>query len=102
MNQIDIYLEIIQEGKVWDKVKKVWRDHKGKIYAGTSLAIAAKVGYDYNKEIKKNRDPSREDERREKKRREMQRQKDMLSQCPPGPDGVRRGKVIMGKFRCDS
>jgi len=38
---IDTYLENIQEGRIWDKVKKVWRDHKGKIIAGASIGATA-------------------------------------------------------------
>ncbi len=41
MNTVDIYLESINEGKIWDKVKKAWTDHKGKIIAGTAVAAAA-------------------------------------------------------------
>jgi hypothetical protein len=40
----DLYLNHVQEGKTWDKVKKVWRDHKGKIIAGTTLAAIAAGG----------------------------------------------------------
>lgn len=45
MNQIDGYLQNIQEGKVWDKVKKVWRDHKGKIIAGAGILAAGAAAY---------------------------------------------------------
>lgn len=38
---INNYLNGIQEGKVWDKVKQVWRDHKGKIIAGAAIAAGA-------------------------------------------------------------
>jgi hypothetical protein len=108
---IDNYLENINEGKTWDKVKKVWRDHKGKIYAGASLAIAAKAGYDYNKKLTKDKTSSNGDlnkglargqKRREEEKSRNKRYQQMLSMCPPGPDGQRRGKVVFGKFRCSS
>jgi len=50
---------IFNEGKVWDKVKKVWKDHKGKIIAGAALAagvagVASGVAYkNMNKSSKK-------------------------------------------------
>lgn len=39
--QICEHLNMIMEGKIWDKVKKVWRDHKGKIIIGGALAASA-------------------------------------------------------------
>lgn len=44
--QINYNLNMIMEGKIWDKVKKGWRDHKGNIIkgakiAGTVAAVAA-------------------------------------------------------------
>lgn len=38
---------VVNEGKVWDKVKKVWRDHKGKIIAGAGIAAAVAGGLAY-------------------------------------------------------
>lgn len=45
MKNLDIYLEFVQEGKVWDKAKKVWKDHKGKIITGAALAAATYAGH---------------------------------------------------------
>jgi hypothetical protein len=66
MKMVDIYLESVQdeelqEGKIWDATKKLWRDHKGKIIAGTAAAAAGVAGaaayqgkkvYDKNKAAK--------------------------------------------------
>ena len=38
-------LKMIMEGKIWDKVKKVWRDHKGKIITGAAVAGTALAAY---------------------------------------------------------
>lgn len=58
MNKVDLYLEGIQEGKKWDAVKKVWRDHRGKIIgaglaAGAAYGIyrGAKAGAAYTKDV---------------------------------------------------
>ncbi len=40
MSLLENYLHGLEEGKIWDKVKKVWRDHKGKILTGAALAAA--------------------------------------------------------------
>ncbi len=40
---IDEYLEGLNEGKKWDAVKNVWRDHKGKILVGATLLGSVKA-----------------------------------------------------------
>lgn len=65
MGQVDAYLENINEGKTWDKVKQVWRDHKGKIIAGAT-AVAVAGAYKYNKD-KKTKEPKPTPKSTEKK-----------------------------------
>jgi len=44
MNQVDNYLECVQEGKIWDKTKEFVGKHKGKIAAAAGLAAAVYAG----------------------------------------------------------
>jgi len=60
MNKIDIYLDLVQEeelheGKIWDKVKKVWKDHKGKIMVGAGAIAAGAAAYGGKKTYDKNK-----------------------------------------------
>jgi len=49
MKSVDRYLDLVQEdlneGKIWDATKKLWKDHKGKILGGAGAIAAGAAAY---------------------------------------------------------
>ncbi len=99
---LDNYLYGLQEGKIWDKVKKVWRDHKGKIIAGAAVAAG---GIAYANRSKGNKNVSNTSSRQQKPSRRSQliaRQKNKLrqkgaiakSKCPGQKAYFSMGKLV--------